>query len=165
MPFYAEFAIFKLLFQGRLMESNYKNYELTYLLSPSILEGEVLTYAGKLTMLIEEAKGTVRRIEEPRKRRLASPIKKAETAYLGWTTFSSAPDHLSALEKKMKSLDYVLRYTFMEEEIEKRPQMLHIIPSRHGTGQPRPVPREAPKIDEKLDLEALDKKLEEILGK
>ena len=57
-----------------------KNYELAYLLSSSIPEEEVLTRAGKLTALIEENKGLIRHVQEPRKIKLAYPVKKEKVA-------------------------------------------------------------------------------------
>ena len=142
-----------------------KNYELAYLLSPSLSEEEVLTWAGKLGTLMEESKGVIRHAESPKKRQLAYPVKKQKNAYFGWTTFSLAREHLALLIKKLKGVENLLRHLIVEEEeIEIRPPMLRIIPPRPG--RPRAIPREAPKpADEKLDLEALDKKLEEILGK
>ena len=141
-----------------------KNYELAYLLSSSLAEGEILTYAGKLSMFIEEAKGAIRRVEEPRRRRLAYPVQKQKEAYFGWTTFAMSPDNLAALEKKLKMEKVLLRHMIVEEEIEKRPpMMLRTIPSRPA--KPRPIAPRAEEPQEKLDLEALDKKLEEILGK
>lgn len=147
------------------MNSEAKNYELAYLLSPAIPEDEILTHAGKFTSHIEEIAGVIRHVEEPRKRKLAYPIEKEKNAYFGWTTFSSAPDRLSLFEKMLKQKDGILRYLLLEEEVETRPQILRTIPFRPTAGQPRQILRETQKVDEKLDLEALDKKLEEILGK
>ena len=146
------------------MTSDTKNYELAYLLSPSVSQEEVLTQAGKLTSLIEESKGMIRKVEEPRKRVLAYPVKKQTSAFFGWTTFSMAPEFVPGFEKKLRGQERVLRYMLVEEEeMEVRPFMFRT--ARTPAPRPRPIPREAPKADEKLDLEALDKKLEEILGK
>lgn len=148
------------------MASDTKNYEFAYLLSPSLSEEEVLSQAGKLTSLVEESKGMIRKVEEPKKRHLAYPIKKQNSAFFGWTTFSMAKEFAPALEKKLRGQEQILRYMLVEEEeITTRPFMLRTIPARPRPLQSHPIPREAPKVDEKLDLEALDKKLEEILGK
>jgi len=139
------------------------------LFSPSISEGEVLVEAGKLNKMIEDSGGVIRKAEEPRKKRLAYPVKKEINAYFGWTTFNAEKDAISGINKKIKALAGLLRSMLTEEvEIEYRPQMLRTIPSRPA--QIRPTKPTAPKTtpetqDEKLDLEALDKKLEEILGK
>ena len=144
-----------------------KNYEFSYLLSPSISNEEILTYAGKISTLIEEAGGALRRVEEPRKIILAYPISKQKNGYFGWTTFGLAPEMIVNFKKKLKEQNYFLRYLLVEEEIEKYPALIRPLPMRRQT-PPRPkvqVKRDEVKPEEKLDLEALDKKLEEILGK
>lgn len=150
------------------MDSDPKNYELAYLLSPALPEGEVLGYAGKLTGVIEDEKGAIRHIETPRRRRLEYPIKKEWTAYFGWTTFAIAPAAIAQIEKKVKESPQLLRHLIVEEEIETRRPFLRPITPRPTAGMgaaPRAIPREEEKPEEKLDLEALDKRLEEILGK
>lgn len=145
------------------MEQGLRKYEIGYLLSPAISEEEVLSHAAKITSAIEESKGMVGRVEEPKKRKLSHEVRKEKNAYFGWITFQMAPEALPAIEKKIKGLG-LLRTMIVESTGEEIvPQRLRTIPSRAGT--PHPIPRELEKMDEKLDLEALDKKLEEILGK
>jgi len=142
-----------------------KNYELAYLLSSSVPEGEVLTWAGKITHAVTDAKGIVRRIEEPYLRRLGYPIQKETQAYFGWTTFTVAPEKLAEIKKVLKALGKIIRLLILEETRKTapvRPMRLRTIPTAPVT---RPILRETEKPEEKLDLEALDKKLEEILGK
>lgn len=144
------------------MNSEPKNYEIAYLLSPSIPEGEVLTHAGKFTTLIEGSKGVVRHVEAPKKIKLSYSVKKERNAYFGWTAFTMAPSYLADLEKKVKAQKLLRHLTIQHEEMRRVPQF------RPQTVRPfkeRPIPREPEKPEEKLDLEALDKRLEEILGK
>lgn len=153
------------------MDTDAKNYELAYLLSPSLQEMEMLDYAGKISALIEEQKGAIRRVETPKKRRLAYAVKKERNAFFGWTTFAALPAAVAAIEKKAKEIPQVLRHLIVEEEIETRRPILRTFGA--GAGLPAPavgqkapeVPREKEVPAEKLDFEALDKKLEEILGK
>jgi ribosomal protein S6 len=149
------------------MDTEPKNYELAYLLSSSLLEDNVLPEAHRLSACIEEAKGIIKHAENPKRRKLAYPINKETEAYWGWTTFSSMPQQLTPLRKRLKEAGSLLRYLLTEEEeIESRPLM-----TRRFVPRPRPIetpsrpPSGAEKPEEKLDLEALDKKLEEILGK
>jgi len=147
------------------MEQETKNYEIAYLLSPSIPEEEVLTHTRNLSTIIEEQKGTVKHLQEPKKQKLSYPIQKERNAYFGWITFRLTPDSVAALEKKLKVYPHILRYLVVEEETRLRAPVFRT-PTARPMGQKSPtVPREAEKGDEKLDLEALDKKLEEILGK
>lgn len=143
-----------------------KNYELAYLLSPSILEEEVLTLTGELSTLVESAKGLIRHNEAPKKIKLFYSIKKEDNAYFGWITFNFTGDDIESLNKKLKGISQILRYLLVEEEIEKRPAFIRpFMPLKTVPRKVRAVPRPEVETVEKLDLEALDKKLEEILGK
>lgn len=148
-----------------MMEQEAKNYEIAYLLPSSISEEEVLTYAKELSTIIEEQKGTIKHLQEPKKYKLSYAIHKDRNAYFGWTTFRLTPDAVATLEKKLKVYPHILRYLVVEEETRLRAPVFRT-PTTKPMGQKSPtVPREVEKGDEKLDMEALDKKLEEILGK
>ena len=151
------------------MDSEAKNYELAYVLPSSIPEGDVLAVSGKLTAAIEEAHGMIKRAETPKKRRLAYTIKKEDNGYFGWTTFTMARDAIGALDKKINENLDLLRHLIVEEEIETRiPYVRSPAPRRMAAVQKSaavPAVPSEPIPEEKLDLEALDKKLEEILGK
>ena len=149
------------------MTSEPRNYELAYLLVPSITEGEVLSYSGKISAAIEEEKGVVKRAEEPRKRMLSYPVNKQKNGYFGWTVFSMLPGTVRDLQKKLKTKEFFLRYLITEEEVEKHPSLIRPFPSRRPAVSKPKIIRKPDEIkpEEKLDLEALDKKLEEILGK
>ncbi len=151
------------------MDSETKNYELAYVLSLAIPEDAVLAASAKLTAAIEEEHGMVKRAETPKKRRLAYAIKKETNGYFGWTTFTMARSGIAALEKKVKENKDLLRHLIVEEEIETRiPYVRPTGPRRAPALQKSPAMASAPAgeaPEEKLDLEALDKKLEEILGK
>lgn len=143
-----------------MVETEPRNYEIAYLLSPNVPEEEVLTYSSKLTALIEDNKAVVKYVETPKKRKLSFPIKKERNAYFGWATFSSSPENLKDIGNKIKVMDGLLRYLIVEKE--KREPLIRPmrqLRTEHTAAQPTGIP------EEKLDLEALDKKLEEILGK
>lgn len=149
------------------MDSDTKNYELAYLLSPSLPEEDVLTWSNKIATLIEEAHGVIRHSEPPKKRQLSYLIKKASYAYFGWIAFTVAPDTVLQINKKVKELEHLLRHLTTEiGGVDIRPRLYPLRsmrkPPLREIKQPLP-PHE--KKDETLDLEALDKKLEEILGK
>ncbi len=149
------------------MDSDLKTYELAYLLPSSTPEGEILPYMGKLTSMIEDAHGLVKRAETPKRRRLAYPIKKETQGYFGCNNYNIAHDALMHIEKKIKG-ENLLRHMIIEEEIETRPPFQPRTSRRMPLfgGEARPArEREPAKPEERLDLEALDKKLEEILGK
>ncbi len=154
------------------MDTETKKYEIAYLISPEVSEEEVFGEAGKITTAIQEAGGLIDRIEEPKKRRLAFVVKKFRNGSFGWTTFSMASEKLSEFKKNIDaSQKTIFRYLITE-----RPK-LRIIPKKYPKLVNRPKPSETPKQyiaktpmqpvqpEEKMNIEELDKKLEEILGK
>lgn len=156
-------------FAGILMDSEAKNYEVAYLLNPDIAEEEVVSEAGKITGFIQDAHGLVGRVEEPKKRKLAYPIGKHRNAYFGWTTFTIAPEHLPAIEQRLKSEQAVLRFLVVEEVKRPSPLFHPPRPIRRASVAPRepvaPFAPQPPKEEDKMKIEELDKRLEEILGK
>lgn len=164
------------------MDTGAKSYEVAYLISPALPEDEVFGEAGKITAAIQDAHGLVGRIEEPKKRRLAYPIRlarrssngggKLREAYFGWTTFAIAPERLTDIERRLKAEPNVVRYLIAEEV--KRPAAPPRLRLDRARRPAVPAPRlegvkpftpAAPKEEDKTKLEELDKKLEEILGK
>jgi len=138
-----------------------KNYEIAYLLSLLVPENEVATYAGKLTSLIGDQGGVVKRVEEPKARRLAYPVKKERSAYFGYTTFVMAKEAINDLKKKLAFETKILRFLIVEEEEKSIP--MPRISFRKPQERVIVTPRETEE-KEKLDIVQLDKKLEEILG-
>lgn len=146
------------------MDGGPQKYELAFLLSPILTDEESLGLAGKLAGQIEEAGGIIRHQESPQKKRLSYLINKDSNAYFGWMTFTLSPDALNVLEKKLKNLANLLRHLIVNEE-EVPPQPIRTFTPRPTTARSRSATLEPVKPEEKLDLEELDKKLEEILGK
>lgn len=146
------------------MNEDSKNYELAYLALPSVSEEEALAIAGKLSGVLESEHAVIRHLETPKTRKLAYPIKKQKTAYFGWTTFTAHPAAIAKIAKKIATMEEILRHMITEERVETRTPFLRPFSPRRGAE--KAIPREAEKPgDAKLDLETLDKKLEEILGK
>ena len=146
------------------MERNPKKYEIAYILRSSIAEETVAEHAQKIAALIEAEKGIISHSEIPKKRRLAYPIEKEGLGYFGWIKFAALPDAIAAIEKKLKAATSLLRHLVVEDTIP--PQQFPRMPR---PAAPAPIavapPKREQEADERLDLEALDKKLEEILGK
>lgn len=151
------------------MDTETKNYEIAYLIAPSASEDEVFGIAGKISSAVQEAHGAVKKIEEPKKIRLAYFIKKHLDAYFGWTTFAMHPDNLAAFEKKIKEEKGIIRFllTLHDERIgHSRPQPVRLKEVARAPKEPMMKPAASAPKEEKpaMDIEALDKRLEEILG-
>lgn len=149
------------------METKTNNYELAYLLIPQLSEEEVLMHAGKVSAVIEDTKGMIEHAEKPRLRRLGYPIKKATQAYFAWTDFTMNPESVTSLEKRLKEQQFVLRYMLIHREHTdmKRSRSRLQTGRTNSSAQPEKATKKEERAEEKLDLETLDKKLEEILGK
>ena len=114
------------------MESEPKNYEITYLINPDISEEDVFAEAGKVTSAIQDAHGLVGRIDEPKKRRLAYPMDHITHAFIGCTTFTAAPDAIAVIFGKLKHEKYFVRMAIHEEV--KRPVVeMHRRPFRRSS--------------------------------
>ena len=152
------------------MDIEAKNYEISYLISPTVSEEGIFGVAGKITSLIQDAKGIVNKIEEPKKIKLAYPIKKQRMAYFGWTTFSMLAENLEEFKKKLRFEEKsILRFltVFVPKRIleaKRRPYFPRPKKELPQHVAPKSPPREFEE-KEKMDITALDKKLEEILGK
>ena len=145
------------------MDSKQKKYEIAFLLSPSIAEEAVLVHTQKVTAALEAGKAIISHAETPRKRRLAYPIGKETNAYFGWIKFTAPVEAIAEINKKIKLEKSTLRFLIVEDTIQimMMPRMPRMTAPTIAPTQPKREEETA----ERLDLEGLDKKLEEILGK
>ena len=151
------------------METDARNYEVAYIMSLSVPEESVLTETAKLSNLIENSKGMVKYAETPKKIKLAYPIKKERVGYFGWIVFNAAPSALKNIEKELKEKKEILRHLIVLKETREttvRPFIPAAPGAKHTQTEPKGArPTEAETKEDRRDLEALDKKLEEILGR
>ncbi len=126
-------------------------YEATYLIDPNLSNEDVKSIQEKMKSWVEEEKGSLTKAHPPVQKELAYPIKKKTTAFMASLTFDLAPLNLQNVEKKIKEEPAILRYLILKKEPEKLT----------GKAAPRRRPR-PPRA--KVELEEIEKKLEEILG-
>jgi len=132
-----------------------KSYELTYLISPEVSEEELKSLREKINSLIQKEAGVLNEVQAPIKKKLAQPIKKQREAFLTNLSFYLEPDKLGNLEQQLKSEKKILRY-----QILARPE---IKVAKVGKKPPKVIPK-IPVKEKKVELEEIEKKLEEILG-
>ncbi|MBI2055583.1 MAG: 30S ribosomal protein S6 [Candidatus Sungbacteria bacterium] len=154
------------------MDAETKNYEVSYLINPDVAEDQVFGEAGKITGFIQDARGLVGRIDEPKKRRLAYLIKDLHQAYFGCTIFTIAPEHLVELNRRLKAERNIIRFSITEEikrpaREARRPLLARPLSEKASIrlDDVKPFTPQAPKEEDKAKIEELDKRLEEILGK
>lgn len=140
-----------------------KNYELTYLISSDYSETDVATVIAKITNLVREKEGSVKKTSEPSKIKLAYLIEKKAEAYLISTYFSLAPEKISELETFLKEQNELLRYIIVvkrerkEKTVKKRVKPQTVEPVT-------PPVKEVTEEEKKVELKAIDDKIDEILS-
>lgn len=90
------------------------NYEVLYIINPTVGEDETAALVAKFKELAE-SRGTVTEVEEWGKRKLAYPINDETEGYYVVTTFESAPEFPAELDRIYKITDGVLRSMIIAE--------------------------------------------------
>jgi len=138
-------------------------YELTYIVNPNLSQEEVAAQTDKVRSFINELVGEIKTEKLWEKRRLAYPIKKHGFGFYVTAEFNLLPENIIELDKKIKLEQNVLRHLLITKELIKETRRKPIVPrpqkEKIGIGA-RPE-TQAP--EEKVKIEELDKKLEEIL--
>ncbi|MDD2548110.1 MAG: 30S ribosomal protein S6 [Candidatus Pacebacteria bacterium] len=119
---------------------NTKYYEFNLLLTPSLKEDKLSSFLEELLVQLKDL-GEPESEVEFKLRRLAYPIKKETEAWLT-VFFFSIKDDLKSVEKILKEKKEILRYLILSK---KRPK------------------QESKKDNQKVNLEKVDQKVEELL--
>lgn len=153
-----------------------KLYELAYFLSPEINESEILNYAETIRKFISESGGKIASEFPPQKKKIGQTIKKFTFGYFGTFNFQSEPAGIDGLKNNLKSEPKILRYMIIskkqitaakEKPVFKAVKKPKIAETPTSTEKPVTAPAAKPeKMEpekEKVQMEELNKKLEEIL--
>ncbi len=143
-----------------------KTYQLTCLISLKLSDEEMKKNLEKITSLIQEEEGILIGSKNPIKKKLAHPIKKEELAYLNCLDFNLSPEKLENLEKKLKSESQILRFLISikkEEKINIQPEKTSFKADVFSPETKKSLKTASPE-EEKVELEEIEQKLEEILG-
>jgi ribosomal protein S6 len=136
-----------------------REYELTLLINPSLLQEEALDVQRSLTSLIQECQGTVISSTEPVKRILGHEIKKSNQAYICEASFSLLPEKLSEFEKKIKEEKNIVRYMILIKHPKPKEKPKRVSPEK---ALERISAKTSP--PKKISLGDIDKKIDEILS-
>ncbi len=158
-----------------------KIYETDYILKGDLGEEKAWEIGESLRGLIENGQGIVIQESKPQKQNLGYPIKKHSSCYFGAFKFIFSVDKINSLKINFGRLD-LLRLLLVAAKNEKetnqsrfkrrirQPADRHIVATakKNSTAKEETAankPTSPPSSNEPLQVEALDKKLEEILGK
>lgn len=128
-------------------------YELTVLTAPEFGEEEAKIIFQKILELFQGPDSKIETAKEPVKTTLGHPIKKRLEAYLFSLNFWTAAEKLPGIKKSLDGEKGILRYLIFA----RQPQAIVEIVKK---------PKITRKISEKkVELQEIEKKLDEILGK
>ncbi len=138
-----------------------KFYELTYLISGKISEEELKNLQEKINSLIEKEGGVLYGLKGPSQQKLAYPIKKETEVFILSLTFHLLKEKVKSLENRLKKIPEILRFLLLTKKVTK----IEITPKR-TLSKTISQPKFGPKIkkEKKVELEEIEKKLEEILN-
>ena len=91
------------------------NYEVVYILDPSLGEEATAAMVAKFKTLVE-SNGTLAEVDEWGKRRLAYPINDLNDGYYVLMTFSSKPEFPRELDRVMRITDGVMRSLIVSKD-------------------------------------------------
>jgi len=85
-------------------------YEMTVVFKPIFEEEALKAELEKVTGLVDRFGGTVEKVDEWGKRRLAYEIQKINEGYYYFITFQSPADAPAEIERRMRIMESILRY-------------------------------------------------------
>lgn len=90
-------------------------YETLFIVNPTLVDEEIAAVVDKFKSLIE-SNGTVEKVDEWGKRRLAYPIIDLMEGYYVLIEFTSAPAFPAELDRKFKIDDSIMRFMIIAQE-------------------------------------------------
>lgn len=91
-------------------------YELAVIISASMDEEAIKAELDSIKAMIEKAGGTIEKVDEWGKRRLAYEIKKNNEGFYTFISFDSGSNTPNEVEKRMRIRENVLRYLVVRQE-------------------------------------------------
>ena len=93
-----------------------RKYEMAVVAAPSLDEEGVKAVLANIQELIERFGGSVEKVDECGKRRLAYEIAKVNEGFYTFITFNAEPSAPNELEQRMRIMDNILRYLIVSLE-------------------------------------------------
>lgn len=146
------------------------HYELLYLVSANFTEDELNPIKAMVSSLITKFGGNITFEDDLGKKKLAYPVEKNNNGYYLLVEFDLEGSKLIELEKSLRLTNEIMRHMVVKRDLKKAAKAKSQL-RRNITGEPTSVapaakPMAETKVDadkDKLNLEDLDNKLDEIL--
>lgn len=91
-------------------------YELAVVLNPTLDEEAVKAELAAINDMVVKFGGTVEKVDDWGKRRLAYEIKKVNEGFYSFITFTSESETPNEVEKRMRINEKVLRYLVVRQD-------------------------------------------------
>ncbi|PIQ91959.1 MAG: 30S ribosomal protein S6 [Parcubacteria group bacterium CG11_big_fil_rev_8_21_14_0_20_39_14] len=145
-------------------QENFKQYELNYFLPLNLSGEEISDFPNKFNNFLTEIQGKIENIGKLKIQRFAFLIKNHSRGYWGEIKFSADPAKISELEKRLKLEEEILRFSIEAVPPIKQGAELLAKKPKIKTKKPTLPEIKSETKKEKVKLEEIDKKLEEIIG-
>lgn len=145
-------------------------YDLLYILPLQGEEAPNQEVKAKIGTLLKDMSATIIREEDPGKKKISYPIQRARYGFYGNVVFEAEPSAVMHLREALRLETGIIRFQIVQEEQtalrkQKAARVRLKRPSAIPTAVTTPIAPAVPKgAGETVDLEALDKKLEELLS-
>ena len=101
-----------------------KRYETIYIVNPNLDTDSLSEVVNKFSGLIKKLKGSLFKIQEWGKRKLAYEVKKFDKGYYIMLDFCGLPDMVKELERNLKLDDRILKYMTVKIDEDVNPDEL-----------------------------------------
>ena len=91
-------------------------YELTIIVNPNLGEEALKAEFEQVQALIERFGGTVEKVDDWGKRRLAYEINKIKEGFYRFTTFTSEPQAPAEIESRIRIRENIIRYLIIRQD-------------------------------------------------
>jgi small subunit ribosomal protein S6 len=124
-------------------------YEELFILKPDAPEGEADAFIGQIKDLITNGKGTIEKADKWGTRKLAYRVQKYNEGVYVLIQFSSSPDLVKEVERRMRVTDLVIKFITVRidekaKKIEKRKKQREKRAARRPAPPPMAVPSAPP---------------------
>lgn len=137
-------------------------YDLTYILSPLLEKTDGEAVIAKIRDFINGLGGKIKNEQPPQKQKFAYPLKKQLYGYYVGAEFEMDSEKIEELQKQLKLNDDILRYLIISRKEQKFKKAKPKISKPRKLALTPEIPKAKPKV-ERVKIEELDKKLEELL--
>jgi len=148
-------------------------YELLYIIPAQHTDDEIGTISGKVTKVLEKVGVNITRNDNLGKLKLAYPIKHVRHGFYVLVEFEADAEKIRTIERELRLMPEIIRHQVIrleskaEEGDEKKEiKMVSYEAPEREEEKSTPKPREKAKVappKKKVNLDELDKKLDEIL--